>query len=79
MLSSLSVSGTILGNVTAEDDDGPQLLHFYIPSNLIAFQYIDLQNKRGTNQGGVTVDLVLKKGLDRDTVSILFTVCDLIS
>ena len=61
-----SISGSVLGNVTAKDDDGPKELFFSIPPQTLAADFINITNKRGTNAEGITVDLVLAKALDRD-------------
>ena len=63
-------SGSVLLTLTATDSDGPQQLHFSIPTSHPSAQYVELQNERGDSVTGRFVDVVLKAELDRDyTVS----------
>ncbi|WAQ95751.1 CAD23-like protein [Mya arenaria] len=58
--------GSILFSLTATDSDGPQNLHFSIPTNHETNQIVGLRNERGNNTNGRIVDVVLKQKLDRD-------------
>ncbi|XP_070180479.1 cadherin-related family member 1-like [Littorina saxatilis] len=56
---------TILGNISAFDDDGPDPLTFSIPDQLTS-QLVELQNLRTTDSKTWVMDVVLIKKLDRD-------------
>lgn len=59
---------TTIGQLQAQDSDGPQELKFSIPTGHPTESLVKLENARGDSKGpeGRTVDIVLIKPLDRD-------------
>lgn len=69
-----SCTGTVLGNISAVDRDGPSELSFSIPDKLTTTsQLVELRNYRqGADQDTRVMDIVLIKALDRDFVRLSF-------
>ena len=64
--------GTVLGNISAVDRDGPSELSFSIPDKLTTTsQLVELRNfRQGADSDTRVMDIVLIKALDRDFVSL---------